>query len=433
MLTRDLANKIGLFFILTDNFLKIEFPSIDFRAQYIFYLVFIVYYILVRRTIAIRSNYIVYFLLILVSLSIAPLLNIEGLLLYIKQVTLISFSLFFAYLLLNAYDFNYVAIFKDYIDLIFFAAIIALIQGVSLLLNFYHGADYSYLGFSMGNFGLGYTRVQSWFEEPSAMALAFLPVVFICVARFFRLTDMISTKKAIFIVAMFILTQSSTGLIGFLLTILIVVMAKFPFFRKLHLVVVGVSLLLSIGLALYSVPLVKLRVDDTLTLFLKSNVSGEDINKTNFSTYATYSNYKVAMKSLEEHPILGTGLGVHERNYDAYINAVVPTNRFGTVSQLNKKDAASLGIRIASELGLSGLIFTVWFLLSNRIRLNLEGQTREQIQYWVISNSILVLIFSRLMRQGHYTMLGFMLFILIYYLVKKEFYKVSNSTDLRSP
>lgn len=419
MLTRELANKIGLFFILTDNFLKIELKSVDFRAQYIFYFIFIVYYILVRRVIVVNLRYVIYIFVIACVLAIASELNASGVLFFVKQFLLISFNLLFAYLLINAYNFDFIKLFKDYIDLIFLAALVGVIQAFSLASNFLYGADYSYLGFEMGNFGLGYTRIQSWFEEPSVMALAFLPAVFICLARVFKLTDFVTIQKSLFIIVVFLLTQSSIGLLGFMISIFMIVVGKYSFFRNPHLVLFGFGLLILIGVSLYSIRLVKIRVDDTRTLFFDPFVSTGDINKTNLSTYAVYSNYKVAMSAFHDHPLFGTGLGTHELNYEKYINSAIPPNVFRSEFQLNRKDANSLLLRCVSEMGLFGLFLLVWFIFSNRKKLNLQSQNRNEVLYWIFNSAVLVQIIARLGRQGHYTMLGFMLIILIYFFTRR--------------
>jgi len=183
--------------------------------------------------------------------------------------------------------------------------------------------------------------------------------------------------------------------------------------------------LIGVAVAFYSIPLVKIRVDDTAAVFLKRDVTTEDINRTNLSTYSLYSNYAVARMSLSENPILGSGLGTHELNYDSYIRLAVPRNNFRELYQLNKKDATGLLLRIASELGFAGLLLGGLFIFRNRISFNATRGV-AYMHRWLFSNGILVTIVVRLLRQGHYTMMGFVLLIMIYAFLKEDMFFESN-------
>ena len=82
--------------------------------------------------------------------------------------------------------------------------------------------------------------------------------------------------------------------------------------------VTSISLLGISAFFIYNIPAVKLRVDETYQLFSKEDVKPMDIARTNLSTYALYSNFKVTQAAFVENGILGSGLGTYEINYDKY-------------------------------------------------------------------------------------------------------------------
>jgi hypothetical protein len=424
---KAIVNKTALLFILLDN---LYFPiniGFDFRVHYLLYFLFILYFLITHKTLHVRLNAILGLVALFFALSLVPLLTGEGMVVFAKQASLILFNLIFSFLLINAYKFDLIKLFKDYIDLIFIAAIVGAIQICSQLVGFRYGADYSYLGFDMFTFTMENLKIQSWFQEPSFLAVTFLPVIFICLSRFFSLTEMISFGKSIFITLIFILSQSSVGLIGLVLSLIIIIISKYSILRKPHLVGVLFVLVSFLCYGFYSIPQVQLRIDDSSKLFFGGHMTKKDIDKTNLSTYALFSNYKVTFASLMDHPFVGTGLGTYESTYDKYINEVIPKSELRDRYPLNKKDADSLLFRIATELGLFGLIVLGIFLIKNRIRLNLKTGSQWEIDFWIMNSAVLVLIYARLLRQGHYTVLGFTVFILIYFYTKKQFALHVNS------
>ncbi|MEJ7645951.1 MAG: O-antigen ligase family protein [Chryseolinea sp.] len=350
-----------------------------------------------------------------------PSFSGNGIIPSFRQLSLIGFNLIFSFLLLNAYKNDFLALFKDYIDLIYIAAIVGIIQIFSQMVGFTYGADFSYLGFDMQHFRMSNWRIQGWFQEPAFLAIAFTPVVFVGVCSLFNLTDMISKQKAIIIMTVLILSQSTIGLIGLLLSLMIVVFNKYSLVKSPLLLAGSFFLLMVVSLVFYAIPQVRLRIDDTFHLFTTDRITPKDIENANLSTYSTFSNYKVAMATLKDNPIFGSGLGTYEYDYFRYINVVLPENRITQQYALNERDANSMLLRITAELGLLGLGLLFWFIWTNRINIDFISATREQVNYWIINSAALSLFLIRLFRQGHYTMLGFMLFILIYYCSKQEF------------
>ncbi len=173
-----------------------------------------------------------------------------------------------------------------------------------------------------------------------------------------------------------------------------------------------------LGIIIYNIPAVKFRVDDTYNLFSAKNVSKEEINKTNLSTYALYSNYRVTKEAFLKNPLFGTGIGTYEDNYYMYINKIIPKTPIREKYHLNDKDANSLFMRMLVEIGLIGVIIFLLFTFFNRV--NFSSNNIDQRFFWAFNNGIFVLIVLRLLRQGHYTSLGFIMFIMLYYFLKKE-------------
>jgi hypothetical protein len=416
---RNFIRTIALSFILLDNlFIPGDF-SFDFRAHYIFYAIYIIYYLVTMRKVSVRLEVIALLLLLTAVLGLVPILRGVGVVEFIRQVALITFNSVFAYLLINDYDFDLERIFRDYFQLIYIASIVGAIQIISMMAGFQSGADYSYLGFDMQHFNMGMWAVQSWFQEPSFMAIAFIPAVFMGISRIVGLTSMVSKRKAVLIIIILILSRSSVGLFGLLVSLAIVMWNRYPPFRSPMAYSGLLVLCILMGLAFYSIPQVKLRVDDTYGLVFDERVTAGDIDKVNISTYSMYSNLRVAQSSFYEHPFFGSGLGTYESNYFEFIDKVVPRSRLREEYQLNEKDANSMLLRVASELGMFGLLLLFWFLVSNRAKVDFRHEAQPVINYWIINSSVLVLFLARLLRQGHYTMLGFTVFVMAYYLSRK--------------
>ena len=418
--------KLGLLFILLDNLFVPVKLGFDFRVHYILYLLFILYYLVACRTIKFRASYFLSIAGFFFILGLVPIINGSGYIEFLRQIGLITFNLVFSYVLINAYKFDLQRIFQDYIQLIYFAAIVGFIQLGSQIIGFRYGADYSYLGFDMQHFQMQNLKMQSWFQEPSFLAIAFTPVVFVGISRLFNLTQMISVQKSVVVIAGLILSQSSVGLVGILLSLMIVITNKYSFLKSPILAFGTFLIFLSVSIAFYSIPQVKLRVVDTFGLFFDDNVTARDIELANLSTYSMYSNFKVAQATFKDKPILGSGIGTYETNYYKYIKEVLPKNRITDMYALNERDANSMLLRIWAELGLFGILLMIWFMSRNRIKLAFNRSTQLEIDYWVINNAVLVIFLVRLLRQGHYTMLGFMVFVLLYFYSKEQYRSIQR-------
>ncbi|QXP51176.1 O-antigen ligase family protein [Cellulophaga sp. HaHa_2_1] len=424
---KSIINKIVLFFVLLDNiFLPIDI-GVDFRLNYLVMIIYIVYYACTHKSIELNKKKSLVLLAGVVLFLAITILTAESFFLVIKQLILISITFTFSYLLLNSYRFDYIKLFKDYIILITLAGIIVVIQFIGTISNLTFLVDYSYLGLDTGGIRLNAPRgrFHSWFYEPSFMAYAFMPVIFIAVARLFGVGNLLSIRRSIFLIVILFMAKSTLGLLGLLLSVFILILSKYPIYKKPIFLLCLIIGLIGSSYLIYKIPAVKFRIDETYTLFKARKVTSEEIAKTNLSTYALYSNFKITQASLREAPLFGTGVGTYELNYDKHLNNVIPTSNWRNNFKINRQDANSLLFRILVETGLIGTVLLILFILKNKIPYRQVNSTIQQ-NLWMINNGILVLLTLRFLRQGHYTMLGFILMILVYYMTNQKTKRIAQ-------
>lgn len=382
------------------------------------YLLFIIFYLFAYRTVRFSAKSAVYLGAVFIAFSLIAFFKPPPFSGFIKQGVLIVFHLLFAYLLLNSYKFDLKDILTDYKKITKWICYVAIIQFVSLKVGFVFGADFSYLGFDMGNFFMGQNRAQAWFQEPSFMAYAIMPAVFMALAKLFGIDTHLTKKETLLILLTMLLCASSTGLLGFIISLLIILFGKYPLLKRPIYLFTLFLLVPIVSFLMYLVPMVQQRVDDSVALFFTSNPTSADINKTNLSTYALYSNFRVTKKTVGSNPILGSGIGSYEYSYDRYINEVIPESPIRDRYQLNKKDANSLVFRLLAETGLLGTFLFLFFIVVHR--LTFSAIVHNYGYLWALNNGIFVVILLRLLRQGHYTSLGFVLILLLLYQTKYQ-------------
>lgn len=413
---KQIINKLGFLFLFLENlYLPIDL-GFDFRINYLLQFFFIIL-ILTSSNVKIKINFIVFYFIISVILFLIPAVKGFSILDFFKQYILITFQFLFCYLLIKSYGFDYKKIIDDYISIVYLASWIGVLQFVVLNMGLGHTLSLSHLGFNLGNFG-GDHRIQSWFEEPSFLGYVLMPAVFIAISRVFYIYNFISLKKASLILIAAFLSGSSVVLIGILLSLIIIIFSKYSILKRpiyLSLIIITIPVL---SVTIYNIPDVKLRVNDTYNLFTSKQISKEIIESTNLSTYALYSNYRVATESFFRNPLLGTGLGTYEDNYYIHINNVIPKSTIRESYHLNDKDANSLFLRLLTETGLIGLMVFLVFVISNRV--DFSSNHIDKRLFWAFNNGVFVLIILRLLRQGHYTSLGFIMFLMLYWFLRKE-------------
>jgi len=169
---------------------------------------------------------------------------------------------------------------------------------------------------------------------------------------------------------------------------------------------VKATLVVSLISIISVIPQISTRISDTYSVFASS-----DIENVNLSSLTLYKNFVVTINSAIDQPLVGAGLGGHEYNYQKY----TPDFLVSEGSELNRKDANSLLLRLISEFGIP---FTVLFYLM--IALFWTGfpdrQDPEPI-FWkkLTSTAILALIIANSLRNGNYINLGFPFFLVLYF------------------
>lgn len=129
-------------------------------------------------------------------------------------------------------------------------------------------------------------------------------------------------------------------------------------------------------------------------------ITPEVFESLNLSTYAILSNLYVALES--PFRLFGTGIGSHELNYNlVYISDF---KYYG----LNSTDAYSCFIRIFSEFGIIGIIILIVFFIRHYNRKSL------------INLSALSILFTLIIRGGHYVLYGTVFFVYLYFYSSKR-------------
>jgi O-antigen ligase len=249
------------------------------------------------------------------------------------------------------------------------------------------------------------------FSEPSGLAAALAPAAYVAVYNLIHKKNFILNKKAsIIILITYLISSSSTAYIGLLIIfVLVVTTVKFRFF------IIGVGIVTILFSTFYrSSSDFQSRVDSSIGLWVYQDFS---LKNTNTSSFVLYNSFHVAMESLQEYPLFGTGLGSFKAAYEKHSltkNVEVIAYDF----EFNTTDGNSLFVRMLVELGLAGIFIMAVLIVKGFIYLRTED---ELIHYKIISQAILILILLNLLRQGNYFLNGFPLFILMYYYNWKQY------------
>lgn len=321
-------------------------------------------------------------------------------------------SYLFYYYVLQRFEFDVRVLFKAYMNGAVFVSIIGAIQVVSIVVGFRPGYDYTWTGLfnkwglSGGEAGL---RVNAIFSEPSTYAAIIAPAMFVALYNVVTTkTFMVKRWQSILILVVYFFTFSSVGYIGIFVAI-ILLMVNYGFGRF---ILFFLPLLLLAFYVLYNnVEDFRYRLDSTVYLFQTGQV---DIGKQHGSAIVFYNNYVVATENFKTNFLFGTGLGSHPYAFDKYsITQNIETFGFAN----NSSDANSMLLRIISELGILGVIFSFVFLRRNFVRR--DAKDPDNI-YWILSSATLCIIVLYLLRQGHYFLNGFPFFVWIYFYTRQN-------------
>ena len=317
---------------------------------------------------------------------------------------------FYGYVL-DYFKFDTQKIFSFYIKGAIIVSYIGLFQFVFFYLSFTPGYNFSWLfnkwGLISGGFGI---RVNSIFSEPAQCAIVLGPACFVAIYNLIpRNKKYLLTKfQSVLIILVTFLTTSSTGYIGLLFILLFLLYN----YGKISYFFIGVPFIILLSFLFYNnVPDFKSRIDTSLGLWVDGDFRIENINS---SSFIIYNNYHIAQENFLTNPFTGTGLGSHPIAFDKYSL----TNRSDIIDlQFNKADGNSLLIRLISETGILGVVFIFVFMRRFYVR---RDPFNVDATFWIISNSVLIIIILYLLRQGNYFLNAFPLFMWIYYYARKN-------------
>ncbi len=332
---------------------------------------------------------------------------------FIKVFGGMFLSFTFYHYVIRYYQFNISQLFSVYLKWSYVAAIIGVIQLISYKIGFVYGYNYRWIfnKWGVNEGGIFGIRINSVFSEPSGLAAALAPAVFVAVYNLVHKKSFVISKHAsIIIIITYIISSSSTAYIGLLLIFILVSMSI-----KFRYLIVGLIVGGIFFVSFYRISDdFKFRVDSSVALWVHQNYS---IQNTNTSSFVLYNNVHVAMESFKEYPLFGTGLGSYKAAYQKHSltkNVEIVAYDF----EFNSTDGNSLFVRMLVELGLVGVGLFFLLIIRGFIYLRVEEEFAE---YKIISQAILILILLNLMRQGNYFLNGFPLFILIYYYNWKQY------------
>lgn len=370
-------------------------------------------------------------LYLLIPLLVAGILNI-----IIGNDTTANFFKIFVNLAINIlfyryvceyYDYDVNKMFRMYLQGSYVVCILGLIQFVSYIVHFEPGYNWRvFLPLNKWDYHVGGIfgiRINSTFTEPSYFGSSIAPAFFIAAYElFFKREVFLNRTKCLVIIAAYLLTFSSLAYIGIFITLLLLAL-NFGALRYFFLAIPVAVIMFSVAYS--NVRDFRVRIDGIKALFLEGIVEKElsgkmtsgtrmlrvsrVLTKIHGSSFVLYNNTYVAKENFKQNPLFGSGLGSHEIAFQKYnLNYML-----GGIYEFNAPDANSMFLRIMSELGIMGVLFIFLYIFKFYVSKNLSVEEDES--YWLISNAILVIILTQLLRQGNYTFNGFIFFGFMYY------------------
>jgi len=403
----NILNYLSVFIIFSGAFVYPSTSLFEFRGAYIImFLVLIIWLPLIKDLVFNKLFFVPFFFILILSLY-NVYLGYDKIELLLKQVFGICASAFWFYTLIRINNNDVKRLFTVYLNIAFVVASIGLIQEASYLLHFGPGYDYSsFLPYWTFHPTQKLLRINSILPEPAGFCVVMAPALFVSICSLVEKGKYtLSRLKSIIVIVSFILSLSSTGYLGLIIALLLI-MCRYRRFRdSVTIIILGVMFLI---LAFNISVDFRSRVTDSFNILTKRS----SLAKVNLSTFALAKNALVACDVFKAKPIIGAGLGSHElsfKKFDLKFSRVE-----GGADNINMQDAGSLLIRFVSEMGLLGLLLFLVFMK----KFYLSSKNNTDGYLWVINNSILVLFIVRLFRVGHYFSDGFFFFFWLYYFTK---------------
>ncbi|WP_207426485.1 O-antigen ligase [Pedobacter sp. SYSU D00535] len=287
-----------------------------------------------------------------------------------------------------------------------------MIQYISFKIGFRYGYDYSWMGLRVISDADNGYLIHSIFSEPAHFGIVLSPALFISIYNIFESKDLFITRlKSLAIILAIILTSSSTAYAAILFSLIFYLVNNYKKKKSFLLILVAIPLFLVLYFTIHKF---QTRVNSLITF----NTEGQNVfenttsGEVDGSTLILLNGFYVASQNTRAHPLFGTGIGSYSTAFEKF------SLLKGTwMENLNKEDGNSLFNRLLTEFGIVGLLLLVYFLKSHYVSKKFDKSPDEDD--WVLSSAVLVLVLSFLLRQGHYFINGFPLFIWSFYFIKK--------------
>jgi len=309
----------------------------------------------------------------------------------LQTTTGITVCSFYFYLFFKSQPLSPQEIFRFYATVTVYICVIGLIM--SLVQSLYAGT---------------FVPVQSIMREPQHLGSVALPAFhyFLCGVRrgqggWWQLS---ATLAAI------LLSGSSTAFLGLSCSLLLTTRKHWY-----SVAVIPVLTILLVGSTYLLSDHFRTRLNDTARVFIQGNVGA-----VNLSTYTLLSNGYVSWSAWRERPLFGYGIGGHEVAHAKYIGAIPGGEFWQRYLEVSAKDADSLLLRTASELGSVGLALVFAFIWKCHVPGNSSAAD--------ISSAVVIYFALKLLREGHWFSPEMYFFVWIYVLL----WRFHGSTRLRA-
>jgi hypothetical protein len=262
-------------------------------------------------------------------------------------------------------------------------------------------------------------RITSTLGEPTYFANTIAPAGLFALYRLFFADTTIKThlqgaglllsrRNAWIILAALVLTYSTMAFLGLLLALTFVLIFKGQL-RAAFLLPLAIY---GFYLVAQQIPEVNHRIEGILNA---DQVSEENIHG---SSAILYNHAYITWENFQHNPLFGSGLGTHTEATRRY--TILEGTFSDAYSTQNAQDASSMFLRIASELGLFGVMLTLYFLFTYYFRVSPNAFTPDQLIFKLVSAACLVTILLQLLRQGNFILNGFPFFVYGYYYAHRQ-------------
>lgn len=407
---KQINENIFLWLIIGVNFFWDVFMSYYKYLPHILLFVMLIFYIIVYKKIKMDMQFVVIISCIMVHGLVNCFFgNTEASYMIIQVLTIIINYMAFSNIL-EMYSIK--NIISAYWKSAYFMGIIAIVQEICGILGMSNNSSIPVLRWFIRyfeNMSGHIVRVRGLCSEASFLGYYLAPAI--CIIMFLILKNKliseefkneIKKRQMIVILVGFLFSFSAVAYIGLLIVFIIILFSENNSFKKFFMIA---GTLIVCYVVYSNIPFIKIRVDDTFAMFRNY---GNNYNSVNLSSYTLYLAYVVTRKSLRYTLLLGGGIGSCSNMYSKFALA----GWGGQKLILNSDDANSLFLRLLIEFGVIGIVTLVAFLVRN-----LPKQKNDN---FVISMSILTLLFMILLRQGNYTHAGLLMYVYLYVRIKKE-------------